>query len=476
VLCSVRIPQCDRGDSRIVQCTPPSFRPSGVDHAPAEPGTCGRPGDAGGVAPSEIIIVGGGPAGTTTALALAKALPELARRTLLLEAARYPRDKPCAGALGARGDALLRALGADVDVPGVAICGMSFRSADGSVVAAPGRIGRVVRRTELDHALARAAAARGVAVRDGVEVRSVRDEGTEGVVVETDHGTLRSRVVVGCDGVGSVVRKALGLGTGRFRAQAVEVDTEPVPRDGDRGLLHFDACDRGLAGYAWDFATLVDGRPLVCRGVYRLKLEGEPADADRDVSAVLAKRLRALGIDPAACKKKRYAERGYDPAARIAAGALMLAGEAAGIDPFTGEGIAQAIEYGVLAGSFLARHFAGRDRDGTPRLTTPRSAVAPSATPERDRASVDVSDWVREVRTSRLGLDLRVRARFLQLYYGRGPRVRAGVERVFTDSPDVMRIGCEHFGGQTHDWRAVGKVLIRGASMLALSRFGCECG
>jgi hypothetical protein len=83
---------------------------------------------------------------------------------------------------------------------------------------------------------------------------------------------------------------------------------------------------------------------------------------------------------------------------------------------------------------------------------------------------------VREVRTSRLGLDLRVRARFLQFYYGTGPRVRAGVEHVFTDSPDAMRIGCEHFGGQAHDWRSVGKVLVRGASMLALSRFGGEYG
>jgi flavin-dependent dehydrogenase len=414
--------------------------------------------------PSEIIIVGGGPAGTTTALALAKAAPELAQRTVLLEQARYPRDKPCAGALGARGDALLRALGVDVDVPSVAIGGMSFRSVDGAVVAAPGAIGRVVRRTELDQALAREAAARGVAVRDGVGVRSVHDQGAEGVVVETDQGTLRARVVVGCDGVGSVVRKALGLGAGRFRAQAIEVDTEPVPQDGDRALLHFDAGDRGLTGYAWDFATLVDGRPLVCRGVYRLKLDGERADADRDVSAVLAKRLRTLGIDPADCKKKRYAERGYDPAARIAAGALMLAGEAAGIDPFTGEGIAQAIEYGVLAGNFLAKRFDGRDRYGT------------SAHPEGGRASVDVSDWVREVRTSRLGLDLRVRARFLQLYYGTGPRTRAGVERVFTDSPDAMRIGCEHFGGQAHDWRSVGKVLVRAASMLALSLFGLDYG
>ena len=57
----------------------------------------------------DVVIVGGGPAGTTTALALTHAAPELASRLLVLEKARYPRDKPCAGALGRRGDGLLDA-------------------------------------------------------------------------------------------------------------------------------------------------------------------------------------------------------------------------------------------------------------------------------------------------------------------------------------------------------------------------------
>ena len=88
----------------------------------------------------------------------------------------------------------------------------------------------------------------GVELRDGVRVEAVRDErATAGAVVETSAGPLRARVVVGCDGVGSVVRKALGRGAGRLRAQVVEVDTQPVPGDRERTLLHFDATDRTLA-------------------------------------------------------------------------------------------------------------------------------------------------------------------------------------------------------------------------------------
>jgi flavin-dependent dehydrogenase len=384
----------------------------------------------------DVVIVGGGPAGTTTALALAHASPGLARSAVVLEKARYPRDKPCAGALGARGDVLLRSIGVEVDVPSVRIDGIVFRGAEGTVAAVPGGIGRVVRRVEFDHALARAAADRGVGVRDGVRVEAVHAHPDGGAVVETSAGALRARVVVGCDGVGSVVRKALGLGSGRWRAQVVEVDTDPIPSDGDRALLCFDGSDRRLHGYAWDFPTLVGGRGLVCRGVYRLKHEDAP-DTAPDVATVLDDRLRAQGIDPVACKNKRYAERGFEPGSRVAGGALMLAGEAAGIDPVTGEGIAQAIEYGVLAGRFLARLLS---EGGCPQ-------------------SLDA--WSRVLAASRLARDLRVRALFLRAFYG---PARAEVERFFVGSPDAMHIGCEHFAARPHDWLLVGEVAARGSA------------
>jgi menaquinone-9 beta-reductase len=386
----------------------------------------------------DVLIVGGGPAGAVTALALAHAAPELASRVVVLEKARYPRDKPCAGALGARGDVLLRGLGVHADVPGAPIDGVSFRGADAEVTAAPGRIGRVVRRTDLDAALAKAARSRGVEVREGVRVDAITDTG-EGAVVETSAGPMRARVVVGCDGVGSVVRKALGLGLGRLRAQVVEVDTEPVHDDPHRSLLHFDASDRRLPGYTWDFPTLVEGRPLVCRGVYRLKLEGAGADDVPDVSVLLAHRLRSRGIDPSRCTNKRYAERGFEPSGRLARGALMLVGEAAGIDPVTGEGIAQAIEYGVLAGGFLARHLAS------------------------GRAAPVVEGWQEEVAASRLAHDLRIRTRFVGLFYGPS---RPRIERFLTESSDALHVGCQHFAAQPYDLPRLVDVLGRFAAQL----------
>jgi flavin-dependent dehydrogenase len=388
-----------------------------------------------------VVIVGGGPAGSTTALAIARAAPELASRVVILERARYPRDKPCAGALGGRGDLLLRSLGVDIDVPSVPIEGVSFRSARAEAVAAPGHIGRVVRRTEFDQALARAAACSGVEVREGVRVLGVCDDERGGARLQTSEGELRARVVVGCDGVGSVVRKGLGLGAGQLRARVIEVDTKPVASDGRRSLLHFDTSDQRLLGYAWDFPTLVDGRSLVSRGVYGAKLNAERArGAAPDVGALLGERLGTMGIEAAKCETKRYAERGYDPASRIARGAMMLVGEAAGIDLATGEGIAQAIEYGVLAGRFLAR-----------RLR--RNPDAPLA----------VDGWTSEMARSRLARDLRIRMQFMRLFYG---PAREHMEEMLTDSPDILYVGCQHFAAQPWGWIKIGKAACRGVMKL----------
>jgi flavin-dependent dehydrogenase len=381
---------------------------------------------------ADVIIIGGGPAGTTTALSIARADPQLARRCILLERDTYPRDKPCAGALGARGDALLRELGVEVDVPNVRIDGISFRGAAAEAAAAPGAIGRVVRRVEFDHALARAAGASGVRVCGGIRAESVED-GSGGVLVRTSAGDMRSRAVVGCDGVGSVVRRSMGLGSGRLRAQVVEVDTEPVVGDGPRAFLHFDASDRQLSGYAWDFPTVVGGRDLVCRGVYQLRC----GDDRVDVGAYLDARLRRLGIDPARGGTKRYAERGFEPKVPLATGARMLVGEAAGIDPVTGEGIAQAIEYGVMAGRFIARVLGRRV------------------------ARVALDEWRDEVARSRLARDLRVRLRLMKLFYG---SARPDVERFITASEDALFVGCQHFASQPYDWLRLGEVVVRGLS------------
>lgn len=383
------------------------------------------------------MVVGGGPAGLTAALTLGSLRPDLKPRIVVLEAERYPREKYCAGAVGGRGEKILEALDALPDVPSAPIDGMSLRADGAEVSTRIGRIGRVVRRIEYDHALAKKVARRGLKVQDGTPVSAVRVEGA-GAVVETPAGELRAAVVIGADGVGSVVRRAMGLPRGKLRAQVLELDTEPVAGDRDRDLIHFDAGDRRLPGYTWDFPTVVGGKELVCRGIYHLRM----ADEQVDLTGLFGERLAAMGLDIRAYKNKRFAERGYEPGSPIVKGPLMLCGEAAGIDPITGEGIAQAIEYGHLAGTFLAASVGS----------------APS-----------IDGWTRFVQTSRLARDLSVRTRAVTAFYG---AARPRMERFLARTPSALHLGCQHFGALPYDRLRLVDLAARGGVALLASLLG----
>jgi menaquinone-9 beta-reductase len=374
----------------------------------------------------DLIIVGGGPAGVSTALFLAAAAPALKGRIAILEKERYPREKICAGAIGARADKLLATIDVHVEVPSVPIHGLSVatlcgarRTRDGEP-AAP--IGRVVRRVEFDRALADEARARGIAIHDGVRVLGVEIDDS-GARLQTSRGEIRARALVGADGVGSIVRRAIGAPRGRFLAQVAEVDTPARADELPRDLLHFDLTDRRLAGYAWDFPTIVSGEALVCRGLYELRLDRE-GERERDPRAIdlgarLEARIAGLGLSSRGLRIKRFSERGlalHEPFARPS---VMLVGEAAGIDPVLGEGIPQAIGYGAAAGAYLARCLTAGD--------------------------LSFAGWSRALLRSRVGLDLRIRSRLPWLVYG---VPRPLVERWLAETTDLAVAGMRYLAGE----------------------------
>ena len=59
----------------------------------------------------DITIIGGGPAGSSTALHLHHLDPELASRTIILEKDHHPREKICGGALTLNAERVLENLG-----------------------------------------------------------------------------------------------------------------------------------------------------------------------------------------------------------------------------------------------------------------------------------------------------------------------------------------------------------------------------
>ena len=74
-----------------------------------------------------IMIVGGGPAGISTWLHLQKHAPQLAGRSLMIEKAVFPRDKLCAGGVGAWSEDVLERLEVELDIPSLFVSDMEFR-------------------------------------------------------------------------------------------------------------------------------------------------------------------------------------------------------------------------------------------------------------------------------------------------------------------------------------------------------------
>ena len=307
----------------------------------------------------DVIVVGGGPAGSSFALQLARLDPSLAARTLLLEKYTHPREKPCAGAISAFGMEALGAAGYVLDVPFLPLEG--FRIRFGAQVCEHQRpgLGVVIRRDAFDHSLWRAAGAAGATLRDGQEVVGLTREG-RGWRVQTRQGAYSARVLVAADGAGGRVRKLAGFQEPRKRGRLYVLETEPTAQESPESrTMEFDlgVISEGIEGYYWDFPVIMDGRPAVSRGIYHLN-----SVPRRDLKQVLCRFLERRDIDPGAVRFKPFSERGYVHGAEISRPGLLLVGEAAGIDPITGEGIAHALVYaqvaaGVVAEAFQSGHF-----------------------------------------------------------------------------------------------------------------------
>jgi menaquinone-9 beta-reductase len=374
----------------------------------------------------DLVIIGGGPAGLSTALHVHAAAPHL--RLVVLEAERYPRDKICAGGIGARAFRVLDKLGVAIDCPMVPLDAVALRFGAQTVVTREPGLGAVVRRFEFDHAFAKAAIARGIEIRDGCEVTTLDIEGDGVRIHAADGAGFMARAIVGADGVGGIVRRCAGFARGALRAQVVELDTEHVASDQPRDTVVFDFSASDLQGYAWDFPTLVAGRELVCRGVYVLHHLASDSPRTR-VERYLSER----GLDPSRYKLKRFAERGFEPGAELARPRVLLVGEAAGIDIASGEGIAQAIEYGAAAGPFLARAF------------------------ERD--DLRFAGWRGYVDRHHVGWQLRVRHMCYRWFYGER---RGELERMLPRLDQLLHVGVQDFAGQ----RLSKLAIARGAGQL----------
>jgi geranylgeranyl reductase family protein len=266
----------------------------------------------------DVLVVGAGPAGSAAAYRLADA----GASVLLVDRARFPRDKACGGGLTMRA---VRELPCDVSpVVEERVSSVEFRVGHRAAVKDAGEpLILMTQRRRLDLHLAEQAAARGADFRDGVKIASLDD-------IQADF-TL---VAAGANG-GLARELAPGVEYGvAFEGNA------PYPHERYRGraVLEFGAVP---GGYGWVFAK----GDHVNVGVGGWESEGPR------LRAHLARLCAEHGIEA----ESLTAVRGHRLPMRrtlagLASGRVAAIGDAAGlVDPLTGDGMYEALLSARLA-------------------------------------------------------------------------------------------------------------------------------
>ena len=325
----------------------------------------------------DVIVVGAGPAGCATAFHAARA----GYRVALLDRAEFPRAKTCGDGLTPRAlhhvDAMGVRLGAAWPRIG-SIVHVDLAQGRSRTTALPssahGTEGRVVTREVLDDALRAAAVDAGAEFRGGCEVRELCWGGNRiaGVAAANRHGpvSLDARIVVVGEGAaGRLGRRVVAPSRDRPSGVAVRQYVRlahPVARSFH---VYAPLCLEGEAifGYGWVFPVSAEVANV---GVGWFLPPANPERA-RLVGLHAAFLGRLAETDPAFAPVAPCGplEGGLVPSGfalhrGMAAGALVVGDAARAANPFTGEGIAQALDSGeAAAGAIDAHLMRGRPLD-----------------------------------------------------------------------------------------------------------------
>jgi geranylgeranyl reductase family protein len=281
----------------------------------------------------DAIVVGAGPAGSTTALRLSRA----GARVLLLDRERFPRDKPCGGGLTERAVKQLPVPVDPVVEDVVDRFELGFRYGTRFERGGERPLVLMTQRRRLDAFLAEQAVEAGTDFRDGVRATTVGADGT----VRFDRTGAHADVVVGADGVNGLTARALGFGDrrhgvalegnvpyvhareGRWRGRAV-VELGTVPGGYAWVFPKGEHVNVGVGGWHTEGPRLREHLERACSGY------GLPFDRLESVRGYRLP-MRRVGEMPVR-------------------GRVLLVGDAAGlVDPLSGDGIYEALLSSRLA-------------------------------------------------------------------------------------------------------------------------------
>lgn len=312
---------------------------------------------------TDLIIAGAGPAGATMALMLA----DSGLQVTIIDKDRFPRDKICGDALSGQALSVLKRMPSAIfeaflevvpKTPANGICFVSpdFHKADMAFSSASDARprGYVCPRREFDAFLvSKFSGYRNITFLEGQKLIRV-EEGPAGVTATTTDAVITGKLIAGADGVHSVVRTSL-CGSKPSKGQlctGIRAYFEGVTGFHPKGYIELFFLGELLPFYLWIFPE-VNGRcnagiALLQTDIAKRKVNlGElfttlihthPLIAPRFAASRMTGRAEAhalpLGTKPGPLSGNRF---------------LLLGDAACLVDPFTGEGIGNAMASGEVA-------------------------------------------------------------------------------------------------------------------------------
>ncbi len=325
----------------------------------------------------DLIIIGAGPAGCTLALNLAGT----GLRIALLDKSTFPREKICGDALSGHVMSVLRRMPGNIWEeflklqPKTESCGIRFVAPNGKFMDIPfaagdngssSKAGFLCRRIVFDNFLADKVKASGsIDFREDFTIDEVTDKG-EFIELTGPKGTLTARMVAGADGNQSVIasklarrkpdKKNYSLGIRGYYEGVTDLHPQNFIelfffRDILPGYLWIFPMENGLANVGLGVLhNKVVGDKIVLAQLLQKMITTNPALAKRFKNAKLTGRLEAHGLpmgpDPRPISGNRY---------------ILLGDAASLVDPFTGEGIGNAMMSGEVAARVLQKAFEAND-------------------------------------------------------------------------------------------------------------------
>ncbi len=302
----------------------------------------------------DVVVVGAGPAGSTAT----KFLAEQGVKVLLLDKSRFPRDKPCGGVLSLRTLKRFPYISQDLISAYSYDCKISSGSLKNSFqVKMDEPISAFVIRKDFDHGLVNYAKASGAVVREGASVSDLKILKDKTLLSLETGEHIESQLVIGADGVWSIIAKKSGLGNhypniGRCLFQEIPLSPDLLDEYfTEKRKASLFVKFMGVDGFGW----VVPKKNCLNIGIGEIQPTPRQRQHKHSLKEVYHRYIDVLKerrIIPQTITSEMMqgGSLPIQPFKKTFANRVLLCGDAAGqMNPLTGDGIHYAMSAGMFA-------------------------------------------------------------------------------------------------------------------------------